>query len=88
MHEFSLLKDLLHKIETIARENNSDRIGCVKVKLGALAHISPEHFREHFDRAVVGTPIQGARLEIEKMTDLSDPHAQDIILDSVELVEM
>ncbi len=87
MHEFSLLKDLLSKVQTIARENNSDGISGVKVKLGALAHISPEHFREHFNHAVIGTPIEGAKLEIEILTDMSDPHAQDIILDSVELVE-
>jgi hydrogenase nickel incorporation protein HypA/HybF len=87
MHEFSLLKDLLRKMETIAKENNSERISGVKVKLGALAHISPDHFREHFDHAVVGTAAEGAQLDIEVLTDMSDPHAQDIILDSVDLVE-
>ena len=87
MHEFSLLRDLLAKVEAIARENNSDRVLGVKVKLGALAHISPEHFREHFDHAIIGTVVEGARLEIEVLTDTADPRAQDVILDSVELVE-
>ena len=85
MHEFSLLKDLLGKIKTIAEENASDKVIGVKVKLGALAHISPEHFREHFNHAVVGTLAEGAKLEIETLTDMSDPHAQEVILDSVEL---
>jgi hydrogenase nickel incorporation protein HypA/HybF len=85
MHEFSLLKDLLGKIKAIAEENASDKVISVKVKLGALAHISPEHFREHFDNAVVGTSAEGAKLEIETLTDMSDPHAQEVILDSVEL---
>lgn len=85
MHEFSLLKDLLGKIKAIAEENTSDKVISVKVKLGALAHISPEHFREHFDNAVVGTLAEDAKLEIETLTDMSDPHAQEVILDSVEL---
>lgn len=87
MHEFSLLKDLLGKIKAIAEENTSEKVIGVKVKLGALAHISPEHFREHFNHAVVGTLAEDAKLEIETLTDMSDPHAQEIILDSVELAE-
>jgi hydrogenase nickel incorporation protein HypA/HybF len=85
MHEFSLLKNLLGKIKTIAAENASDKVIGVSDKLGALAHISPEHFREHFNHAVVGTSAEGAKLEIETLTDMSDPHAQEVILDSVEL---
>ncbi len=87
MHELSLLKNLLHKIRTIAEENNSNKVIGVKVKLGALAHISPDHFRGHFDQAVKGTIAEGAKLEVEALTDMSDPHAQEIILDSVEVAE-
>ncbi len=87
MHEFSLLKDLLNKIRTIAEDNNSDKVVGVNVKLGALAHISPDHFREHFEQAVKGTIAEGAKLEVESLTDMSDPHAQEIILDSVEVAE-
>ena len=87
MHEFSLLKDLLQKIESIAQENGSDQVISVRVKLGALAHISPSHLREHFDQAVVGTVAEGARLDIEVLQNEHDPHAQEIILDSVEIAE-
>jgi hydrogenase nickel incorporation protein HypA/HybF len=44
-----------------------------------------EHFREHFEAAARGTIAEGCRLEIETLTDKYDPHAQDILLDSVEL---
>ena len=87
MHEFSLLKDLLQKIDSIAQKNGSDQVVGVRVKLGALAHISPSHLREHFDQAVVGTVAEGARLDIEELKDERDPHAQDIILDSIEVAE-
>ena len=85
MHELTLLKGLLSKIEAIAEENNSDKILGVTVKLGALSHISPDHFREHFDQAVVGTAAEGAKLTVRALTDMSDPDAQQIILESVEV---
>ena len=88
MHEFSLIKDLLGKITAIAKENGSDKVIGVKVKLGAMAHISPDHFREHFDHEVAGTVAEGARLEIEVLQDRFDRHAQEIILDSVEVAKM
>ena len=85
MHEFTLLKGLLSKIEAIAEENNSDKILGVTVKLGALSHVSPDHFREHFYQAVVGTAAEGAKLTVRALTDMSDPDAQQIILESVEV---
>jgi hydrogenase nickel incorporation protein HypA/HybF len=87
MHELSLLKGLMAKIKSIAEEHNTDKITGVKVRLGALAHISADHFREHFEEAVKGTVADGARLDVETMTDIHDPQAQDIILESVDLEE-
>jgi hydrogenase nickel incorporation protein HypA/HybF len=85
MHERSLLTDLLRKIESVARENDVARVLKVKVKLGALSHICPGHFREHFEAASPGTVAEGAALELEVLDDIRDPHAQDVLLDSVEL---
>jgi hydrogenase nickel incorporation protein HypA/HybF len=55
----------------------------VKIQLGALAHISPDHFREHFTHAARGTVAEEAQLEIDLLSDVSDPHAMDILLNSV-----
>ena len=85
MHESSLLTDLLRKIESVARENDSGRITRIRVKLGALSPISADHFCEHFNRAVKGTLADGAQLEIVRSTDISDVHAQDVVLESVQL---
>lgn len=85
MHESSLMKDLLRKIVEIADENGSDLIASVTVRLGALSQISPEHFREHFDHAVSGTIVESAELRVEISTDLTDPQAQKVVLESVEL---
>jgi len=85
MHEFSLIHDLMRKIESVAREHGGGKIVSVKVKVGALSHISPEHFREHFVTAAAGTVAANARLEIETLKDQADPRAQDILLESVEM---
>ena len=85
MHEFSLIADLLKKIESIAQENNAAKVTGVKVKLGALSHISAAHFREHFVQGTNRTIAEGADLEVEVSEDLNDPHAQDILLLSVDV---
>lgn len=85
MHEFSLMADLLRKIEQLAKDANADKVSAVKVKLGALSHITPDHFREHFEQAIVGTVAQGAVLDVEQSEDKHDPNAQDILLESVDI---
>lgn len=85
MHEFSLISDLIRKIENIAYEQNANQVINVKVRLGALSHISSEHFREYFVHASQGTIAEDAHLDIEIQTDILDPHAQEILLDSLEI---
>ena len=87
MHEASLIKDLIHKITTIAHEQHARKVLSVTVKLGALSHISPEHFREHFIHASHGTISEGARLNIEFMTDVTDPQSQDVLIQNIEVVD-
>lgn len=87
MHEFHLIKDLMRKIADICRENGSEKVVGVKVQIGALAHITPDHFREHFEEAAVGTVAEGALLEATLNPDENDPQAQDILLLSVEVEE-
>ncbi len=87
MHELTLVANLMRKIESIAAGERAARVLAVNVRLGALAHISPEHFRDHFTRAACGTIAQGARLSVELSEDARDPHAQEILLDSVTVGE-
>ncbi len=81
------MNDLIRKIEAVAREQNSSQIIGISVKLGALSHMSASHFRDHFSVASQGTIAEGARLDIKILTDLNDPHAQEIVLESVEIAE-
>lgn len=88
MHEASLMKTLMRRVEDLAREHGARRITRIAVKLGALSHFSPDHFREHFEQASRGTVAEGASLEIELLTDISDPRAQDVIVESVDIEEL
>lgn len=85
MHELSLMKDLFHKIESIARQDGAGKVVQVHIKLGALCHISPSHFAEHFTKASIGTIAENARLEIDILEDIAHPQAQDVLLDKVVL---
>jgi hydrogenase nickel incorporation protein HypA/HybF len=81
------MADLLRKIESVAGLQRANKVVCVTVRLGALSHMSPDHFRGHFAEAARGTIAEGARLQIEVLTDLADPQAQDVLLDSIEVEE-
>ncbi len=74
MHETSLIPDLMEKINQVARENGAKKVTAVELVIGALAAISPDHLREHFDEAAAGTPAEGADLRISVA---EDPMAED-----------
>ncbi|OUC14029.1 MAG: hydrogenase nickel incorporation protein HypA [Alkalinema sp. CACIAM 70d] len=87
MHEASLLKNLIETIHAIVMEQQGIRATSIKVQIGALSHLTPEHFRSHFHQAAQGTVAENARLEITALDNIKDPLAQEILLESVE-VEM
>jgi len=85
MHEFSLMKNLLKKIESLALQHQATKVVRVKVRLGALGHISKEHFQEHFVHGTQGTIAQDAKLEVILETDTESPHAQEILLEDIDV---
>jgi hydrogenase nickel incorporation protein HypA/HybF len=85
MHELTLLADIMRKIERVADDEQATQVTAVHLQLGALAHISPDHLREHFEQAARGTRAEGASLEIEEIPDIEHEHAQDIFLTAVEV---
>lgn len=85
MHEASIMNDLMDKIANIAREEGVTRVTCVDVWLGALSHMSAEHFREHFEELSRGSLAEGARLVVECSEDIRHPDAQSIMLRSIEV---
>jgi Zn finger protein HypA/HybF involved in hydrogenase expression len=80
MHELSLLRGLMKQIEEIARREGATQVRVVRLKLGPLAHIEPDHLREHFTAAAQSTLAQDARLEIETTDEL-----HELTLESVDV---
>lgn len=87
MHEHSLMQNLFQKIENIASHSGAKRVTKVHVKIGALAHISASHFREHFDEIRPTSVAKDAELMISMDDNIHDAQAQDITLLSVDIEE-
>lgn len=85
MHEMSLMKGLIRQLEEMASREGARAVTSIRLRLGALSHFSAGHFREHFDRVAPGTVAQGASLEIHTSEDVRDPHAQDVVIESIEV---
>lgn len=85
MHEASLMNALMRRIDEVAAAEGASRVTAVRVRLGTLSHMSPEHFREHWEVSSRGSIAREAALEIEVSDDLDDPGAQDVTLLSVDV---
>jgi hydrogenase nickel incorporation protein HypA/HybF len=85
MHEQALMRDVLGRVEAVARAEGATRVTLVRVRLGALSHFTPEHFGEHFEDAARGTVADGAAVVATLEDDITDPLAGDVLLESVEV---
>jgi hydrogenase nickel incorporation protein HypA/HybF len=85
MHERALMRDVLARVEAVARAEAAARVTRVTVRLGALSHFSPAHFREHFEDAALGTVAEGATVDAVAETDPTDARAADVVIESVEV---
>lgn len=62
MHELSITQGV---VRTVAEHTGGRRVTGVRLRIGALSGVVPEAIRFCFELATVGTPLDGARLEIE-----------------------
>lgn len=84
MHEKGITDCLITKILELAHKEKATKITKVSVKLGIFSHMSPSHFKEHFDVSAYGTIAEGAVIETEKSNDIHDPNANIVVLRSIE----
>jgi len=85
VHEASLMTGLMRRIDTVAKADGARRVTGISVWIGALCHMSAEHFAEHFEQASNGTIAEGAQLEVTVSDDTHDTNAQEIVLRHVEV---
>jgi hydrogenase nickel incorporation protein HypA/HybF len=67
MHELSIAMALVDAAREKAEELGSVRVEVLHVRIGALSGVVPEALLFSFDLAAKGTPLEGARLEIEEV---------------------
>jgi len=87
MHERKLMDDVMTKIFDVAALEGGARVTRITVRLGALSHFTPEHFREHFEDAARNTIAAGAEVVAQVEDDVASPFARDVVLESVEIEE-
>jgi hydrogenase nickel incorporation protein HypA/HybF len=79
------MRDLMRKITAEAEAEGATRVTRIRVRLGALSHLTDAHFREHFKEASRGTVAEGAAVEAELRSDPTEPDAQGVVLESIEV---
>jgi hydrogenase nickel incorporation protein HypA/HybF len=85
MHEQALMNGLMRQIEQVAAAEGAARVTAVRVWCGALSHFTPEHFREHFERASTGTLAEGAEAIVAVSHDVTHPDASGVRLESLDV---
>jgi hydrogenase nickel incorporation protein HypA/HybF len=85
MHERAVMRDLVGRIDELAAAEKAAAVTRIEVRLGALSHFTPEHFREHFEDAARGTRAEGAEVEATLSDDTSAADAAGVVLKTIEL---
>jgi hydrogenase nickel incorporation protein HypA/HybF len=85
VHEKAVMDDLMRTIESQARAEDARRVTRIRVRLGALSHFSPTHFRAHFADASRGTLAEGAEVIAELGVDPTESEAQGVVLESIDI---
>ena len=80
-----MMDDLVRKVLAVASAERAPSVVRIRVRLGALSHFTPAHFREHWDDASAGTIAEGAKVEAVLDPDLVGKAAQGVVLESVEV---
>jgi len=66
MHEMSIVTNLLTLVDEELKKHRLEKLLVVRVRYGTLANIVPEAMRFAFEALTLGSPFEGARLELEE----------------------
>ena len=67
MHELSIALSVLDIVRTAAAESGLANVTIVRLRVGRASGVQPDSLRFAFDCAKVGTPAEGAVLEIDEV---------------------
>lgn len=67
MHEYSLVRALLDRVDLSVREHGATAVALLRVQIGEVAGVEMELFGSAFELAKVGTRCAGAELELVRV---------------------
>lgn len=88
MHEEAMVRDLVRKVEEVARSEGSPRVTRVHLWVGALSHLTAGGLRDRWPLATQRTAAEGSALDLTVSNDPNDPRSTEVILESVDLPSM
>jgi hydrogenase nickel incorporation protein HypA/HybF len=72
VHEAGIADRILEIVIARAREAGAPRITAIHLEAGALAGVSEDSLRFHWEQHAAGTPAEGAVLHFTELDDASD----------------
>ncbi|HXY47322.1 MAG TPA: hydrogenase maturation nickel metallochaperone HypA [Thermoplasmata archaeon] len=85
MHEEAMVRDLVRKVEEVARSEGGIRVTRVRLWVGALSHLTARGLRDRWPVATRQTAAEGSDLDLTVSSDPRDPRSTDIVLESVDV---
>jgi hydrogenase nickel incorporation protein HypA/HybF len=69
MHELALARDLVDQVLQVVERERFERVSRVVLELGTAAGVDADALSLGFEIAARGSPLEGARLEIDPLQD-------------------
>jgi len=66
MHEYSIVQALLDQCDTVAKENNAQKVTKVVIKIGVLSGVETDLLQTAYDTFREGTVCEEANLQINR----------------------
>jgi Zn finger protein HypA/HybF involved in hydrogenase expression len=83
MHEFHQAGLLVKKIEEVLADSPESRVREIRLRIGPLFELTPDHLRGHFEKCALGTRAEGADLVVSVSEDSIAPRGQEVLLESL-----
>jgi Zn finger protein HypA/HybF involved in hydrogenase expression len=84
VQELSQLPGLVSRAENVARANAATRVKALSVCVGLMSGSALANLRDGFTAAAHGTMLEGARLRIRLVSDISAPEPFPLTLELLE----
>ncbi len=67
MHELSIAQEIISIVEQHVPTGQSQSVKAVRMKIGKMTAILPDSLQFCFDALIAGSPMEGAKLEIDSV---------------------